>query len=156
MLSFSKFIVWKGKSCLGYFTNIQPRLLGLEPWKNLAPIGWILVYYVIYLICNKSPLVESHVRVVLGGPKISSKDQYSTSFTSWDSCMLCSVCNFFMSNSINYEGTSSCCKPSGEQDSNLLVTCGYLGVLLLCMHFNMILCLSEWFLAKMSNGVIIT
>ena len=70
--------------------------------------------------------------------------------------MLCSVCNFFMSNSINYEVTSSCCKPSGEQDSNLLVTCGYLGVLLLCRHFNMILCLSEWFLAKMSNGVMIT
>ena len=63
---------------------------------------------------------------------------------------------FFMSNSINYEVTSSCCKPSGEQDSNLLVTCGYLGVLLLCRHFNMILCLSEWFLAKMSNGVMIT
>ena len=70
--------------------------------------------------------------------------------------MLCSVCNFFMSNTINYEVTSSCCKPSGEQDSNLLVTCGALGFLLLFKHFNMILCLSGWFLAKMSDGVIIT
>ena len=61
-----------------------------------------------------------------------------------------------MSNSINYEVTSSCCKHSGEQDSNLLVTCGSLGVLLLFRHFNMTLCLSGWFLAKMSNGVIMS
>ena len=47
---------------------------------------------------------------------------------------------FFMRNSINYEVTGSCCEPSGEQDSNLLVTCGSLGVLLLFRRFNMILC----------------
>ena len=49
-----------------------------------------------------------------------------------------------------------CCKPPGKQHTNLWASCGFLGVPSLFRHYNLDLCLSGWFLASMSRGVIIT
>ena len=48
------------------------------------------------------------------------------------------------------------CKPPGKQHTNLWASCGFLGVPSLFRHYNLDLCLSGWFLASMSRGVIIT
>ena len=49
-----------------------------------------------------------------------------------------------------------CCKPPGKQHTNLWASCGFLGVLSLFRRYNLDWCLSGWFLARMSRGVIIT